>query len=168
MKRSTWAIVAAGVGGIAALLGQAPFERGVVINLSPSVPVGLYLPLPRAPTIGDFVLLSPPTSSRDLLYRRGYLRAGRPLIKILAAGPGMRVCRLGRRVWINGDTKLWARRTDVARRLMPTWSGCRLLKRDEVFVVGVHPLSFDSRYFGAVDHHLIFSTVLPILLFRDR
>jgi type IV secretory pathway protease TraF len=39
---------------------------------------------------------------------------------------------------------------------MPWWTGCRILNRDDVFLLNPDvPLSFDGRYFGVVDRSLI-------------
>ena len=40
--------------------------------------------------------------------------------------------------------------SDSGRRVLPSWSGCRVLEENELFLVGDTPDSFDSRYFGIV------------------
>ena len=88
------------------------------------------------------------------------------LVKIIAAGPGEVVCRLGARVWVGGHNPVWALRTDTLGRPLPDWSGCRRLRPNELFVLGRHSGSFDSRYFGPVNRHSVLSTLRPILAFR--
>lgn len=45
---------------------------------------------------------------------------------------------------------LHADRRDSQGTLLPFWIGCHTLLPTEVFLLGDHPSSFDSRYFGPV------------------
>jgi conjugative transfer signal peptidase TraF len=138
----------------------------LVINLTASMPVGLYAPHPDPPRTGDFVLVRLPTHLRHFAARRGYLPLNRLLLKMIAAGPGDVVCRLGSRVWAGGHSRVWALRTDASGRPLPDWHGCRRLRANQLFVLGLHANSFDSRYFGPVHRQTMLSTVRPILTFR--
>jgi conjugative transfer signal peptidase TraF len=139
---------------------QPPF----VLNLTASVPVGVYLRSAEALRVGDFAVVSTPPRYRDLAHRRGYLPRQRQLIKIAAARAGDAVCRMGSRVWIAGYSAVWTRRTDGTGRPLSAWQGCRVLKAPEVFVLGSHSHSFDSRYFGPIDRRLVMRRVIPILV----
>jgi len=140
--------------------------RPLVINLTSSVPVGLYVQSARPPRTDEFVLVRLPMHLRHFAAWRGYLPFNRLLVKIIAAGPGQVVCRLGARVWVGGHSAVWALRTDRLGRPLPNWSGCRRLRPNELFVLGRHSGSFDSRYFGSVNRHSVLSTLRPILAFR--
>lgn len=140
-------------------------RRPLVINLTSSVPVGLYTRSAAPPRTGDFVLVSLPTRLRAFAARRRYLPLNRLLLKIIAAGAGDVLCRLGPRVWAGGHTRVWALRTDALGRPLPNWRGCRRLRAHELFVLGRHPSSFDSRYFGPVPRQAVLSAVRPILAF---
>ncbi len=153
-----------GAAAIALSIGSGA-ERPFVLNLTASVPVGVYWRSQDAPRNGDFVVVSLPSLYRDLADRRGYIPRDRHLIKIIAAGAGELICRVGTRVWIAGHKSVWAKDSDAAGRRLPAWHGCRVLKASEVFVLGSHPDSFDSRYFGPIDRHLIAARVYPILVF---
>lgn len=139
---------------------QPPF----VLNLTASVPVGVYLRSAEALRVGDFAVVFIPPRYRDLAHRRGYLPRHRQLVKIAAARAGDAVCRMGSRVWIAGYRAVWVRRTDAAGRPLPTWHECRVLKANEVFVLGSRADSFDSRYFGPIDRRLVIGRVIPILV----
>jgi conjugative transfer signal peptidase TraF len=140
---------------------QPPF----VLNLTTSVPVGVYLRSAEAVRVGDFAVVSIPHRYRDLADRRGYLPRHRKLVKIVAARVGDAVCRMGPRMWIAGYSAVWSRRTDGEGRPLPAWHGCRVLKAHEVFVLGFHANSFDSRYFGPIDRRLGMGRVISILVF---
>ena len=136
----------------------------LVLNLTASVPVGLYLRSAEALRVGDFAVVSIPAAYRDLAHRRGYLPHHRQLVKIVAARAGDAVCRMGSRVWIAGYAAVWTRRTDGAGQPLPAWQGCRVLKAHETFVLGAHANSFDSRYFGPIDRRFVIGRAIPILV----
>ena len=141
-------------------------RRPLVINLTSSVPVGLYVHSARPPRTGEFVLVLLPMQLRHFAARRGYLPLNRLLVKIIAAGPGEVVCRLGARVWVGGHNRVWALRTDGLGRPLPYWSGCRRLRGSELFVLGTHSNSFDGRYCGPINRRSVLTVVQPILTFR--
>ena len=137
----------------------------LTFNLTPSVPMGLYLTLHRSPARGDVVLIEPSPQIRAFAAARGYVSARQFLLKIIAAATGDRVCRLGSAVWINGHIRAWARSIDRVGRALPTWHGCRALRLGEVFVLGSHQASFDSRYFGPVRTPNVVAVAYPIWIF---
>jgi conjugative transfer signal peptidase TraF len=145
---------------------MSPDHRYIVINLTASVPVGLYISSSAPPRVPDLTLIRLPIHLREYAARRGYLPVHRLLLKIVAAGPGDVVCRLGPRVWVGGHSRVWTLRTDAGGRPLPNWRGCRRLRADEFFVLGSHSGSFDSRYLGPVNRQSVISTVRPMLLFR--
>jgi conjugative transfer signal peptidase TraF len=157
-------LAATTLGCLAIALSLRPGDHsGPVINLTPSVPIGLYLRYPAAPRKGNFVLVRPPIHVRQLARGRGYLRVGRLMLKFVAAGPGDAVCRIGPRVWTGGHGWVWAYRNDARGRPLLQWSGCRRLRASERFVLGTNSASFDSRYFGPVDRKSVLSVVYPAI-----
>ena len=113
------------------------------------VPTGLYAIRGKASLhVGERVAIEPPPALRRLLAERGYLPAGVPLLKRVAAVSGQRVCRLQHRVTIDGDFAGAARARDRLGRPLPAWFGCRMLRTGELFVMNpAAPDSFDGRYF---------------------
>lgn len=164
VKRRILLAAVLGCVGIAAST-LSPEHRSLVINLTSSVPVGLYVRIAAPPRIGDFVLVRLPLHLRQFAAWRGYLPLNRLLLKIIAAGPGDVVCRLGSRVWAGGHSAVWALRTDVLGRPLPNWRGCRRLQANELFILGSHSGSFDSRYLGPVNRQSVLSVLRPILAF---
>ena len=139
--------------------------RSLIINLTASVPLGLYIRSRGQPKIGQMVLIRLPTSLRDFAAQRGYLPFGWLLIKSVTAGPGDVICRLASRVWIRGHSEVWALRVDGLGRPLPKWSGCQRLEASELFVLGTHSGSFDGRYFGPINRQSVVAVVRPILVF---
>ena len=97
-----------------------PLSRLLVWNVTASVPVGLYsiggkTGLQR----GDRVAIDPAFRLQKYLASRGYLPAGVPLIKEVAALGGDTVCRHDLLVTINGTAAGAARRLDSLGRELP-------------------------------------------------
>jgi conjugative transfer signal peptidase TraF len=121
-------------------------------NASASTPVGLYSLHPADQLrVGDLVAdLPPPTLSRFMAVRR-YLPLNVPLLKYVGALSGQTVCRQGLLVSVDGRRVAVALTRDHARRPLPVWQGCRLLRPGEIFLLNpAAPDSFDGRYFGVL------------------
>ena len=133
-----------------ALSGTDLWPTRVLYNASASVPLGWYaVGAPRDLQAGDIVVVRPPVTVAKLLVERGYLGDGVPLLKQLAAGPGMTVCRHEARISVEGTPAALARDADLAGRPLPRWEGCRTLGPAQVFLLNSGaPGSFDGRYFG--------------------
>ena len=119
-------------------------------NASPSSPVGLYaVRSPARLNPGDTAIAWPPSAARRLAAERHYLPAGVPLVKQVAATDGARVCARGKTILVNGRRAALRRSRDRAGRRLPWWSGCRRLRKGDLFLLAPDvPEAFDGRYFG--------------------
>lgn len=122
----------------------------VLLNSSASVPRGFYTRVDRPVTSGMFVTVRAVDVAPGYAESRDFTDAGDRFIKRVVAITGERVCADGSVVMV-GALRLERATHDSGGRALPTWSGCRVLDRDEVFLLGDTPDSFDSRYFGVVD-----------------
>jgi conjugative transfer signal peptidase TraF len=130
-------------------LAWKPAVPRLIWNASASVPAGLYsITRETPPRVGDLVAIRPPAPVSAFLAKRGYLPAGLPLLKHVAALPGARVCRSGVFVTVDGAGAARALRYDRVGRPLPKWDGCRIVGRGELFLLNASPQSLDSRYFG--------------------
>ena len=157
------ALAAVSVLGVAFAALAEPRPR-LVWNASPSAPVGLYwLAGGRAFERGDLVLAELPEPAASLAAERGYLPQSVPLIKRIVALDGDVVCAETGLISVNGRIVAARLAEDSAGRPMPTWSGCRMLRDGQVFLVmqGVHA-SFDGRYFGPVEAIAIVARLVPL------
>lgn len=136
-----------------------------VWNVSPSVPVGLYVLDSETLRVGDTVVLHLPPLAERLAVGRRYLPASGLLLKPIAAIAADRVCRWQAHVLINGRVQAKAALRDSAGRLLPTWQGCRLLRPDELFVLSPLSGSFDSRYFGPLPRNAVIGIARPLITF---
>ena len=151
----SWLFVTA-IGVILVAISTAQIvPKRLVWNASPSIPIGFYWVTYSLPKRGDIVLVELPEPYRIIADQRGYLPKNLPALKRVRALSGDEVCRIGRKIWINGATVSVAQLHDFHGLKLLEWSGCRTLKPDEVFLLTDHPKSFDGRYFGPVDRSAI-------------
>jgi conjugative transfer signal peptidase TraF len=149
-----------------AILSLTPTERAMpwlVWNASASAPVGLYRVTDAPAERGALVLVRPPADVAALAAELGYLPAGVPLIKRVAAVAGDHVCAVGSAVVLHTQTVIRRLEADAAGRPLPRWSGCRRLADGEVFLLMADaPRSFDSRYFGPVPLASVMGRLVPL------
>jgi type IV secretory pathway protease TraF len=166
MRRQTlWAGLAlAGVALIAASF--LPRQPLFVWNFTANAPVGLYRTLPRPLFVpvaarGDWVAVEPSPALRAATAELGVLERGRLLVKRVAAASGDEACREGAEVRINGVLTVTARLARSSGAPLPSWSGCRRLGPEDIFLLGQADGSFDGRYFGVTNAREI---VAPLAL----
>lgn len=135
----------------------------LIWNTTASMPPGLYRVVRAEPTRGQVVVTRLPPSVETRAVALGFLRAGTPVVRRIAAVAGDVVCRFGAVVTINGRLVAIARRADRHTPNSPLWQGCRRLASSEVFLLGHHPRSFDGRYFGPIDLRLYLGVAHPLL-----
>lgn len=168
-RRRTLASMAVGLCAVAfgAVVDAVPL---LVWNVTPSVPVGLYLIVPaRRLRAGDLVAAEPPQALARFLAGRGYVPPDTPLLKRIAAAEGQQVCRTGDRIIIGNVFEGTVLARDRRGRPLPRWQGCRRLGADDVFLMNAHiPDSFDGRYFGPLSTKHILGRAVPLVRPKDR
>ena len=148
--RRVWTIACTLLAAAACAASFTHIKDLVLYNPSPSVPVGFYWRTDEAPELGDYVTVRAADVAPRYAALRGFADADDRFIKRVAAGGGTRVCASATLVHIGADITLTRHLTDSANRPLPSWSGCRVLAEDEVFLLGDTDDSFDSRYWGPV------------------
>jgi len=145
--------------------------RTLRVNVTPSVPLGLYRIVKVPAGRGSLVEICPPPGLTSFGLHRGYIGHGpcpgkaRPLLKKVLAVPGDRIVltRMGivrRGVLIPSSAP---RTTDSEGRPLPHLRlGIWHVPAGSIWLYGPHPLSFDSRYFGPVAADLIRNTLVPL------
>jgi len=146
--------------GLSAALWPIP---RLIWNVSASAPVGLYGVVPHAPIArGELVLATLPRAARTLAAARGYLPAGTPIVKHVAARAGDTVCSHGDIITVDGRPVAKRLLADTRGRPLPAWHGCQTLRAGQVFLVNAPADSFDSRYFGPVERRAILGKLVAI------
>lgn len=138
------------------------YAAGFRLNVTPSLPRGIYHEAGGQPGRGDLVAFCLSGPWAGLARERGYLAPGacasglRPLLKQVAALPGddVYVSSLGIIVISDTDMIFWRtplRRQDAKGQELPE-SALRsgAVPQDMTLVLAAHPGSFDGRFFGLV------------------
>jgi conjugative transfer signal peptidase TraF len=145
-------------------------RRFVQVNLSPSLPRGLYRPVSLPLARGRLVSACIPETMARVALHRGYLSHGKcpgdaaPVLKILAGLPGDRIDVTASGVLINGTAlrSSAARAQDGhGRRLSAVPPGVYRL-RGCYWLASPHPESWDSRYFGCLPPESIRDVLVPV------
>ena len=140
-----------------ALLASAPAlpelvaNPPAIINETISMQKGLYVRIGGVGELkhGDIIAMPMNQNAKDYLGSKLGYPADTMLLKRVAALPGETACREAGRVSVPRRA-VHANRRDSQGTLLPLWVGCHTLLPTEVFLLGDHPSSFDSRYFGPV------------------
>ena len=137
-----------------------PCCAGLRINLTSSLPKGIYALCPGTPGKGDFVTFCLEGEFADLARKRGYLQAGscpsglRPLLKRVAGLPGDSIPK---------NLHIWS--ADSLGRAMPSALQTGIIPSGMALVLAEHPGSFDGRYFGLVPLDAL-QRVKPVISFN--
>lgn len=135
-------------------------QRVVLLNMSPSMPRGVWRTHPVSEE-DELVSLTPPPEAITW----GCVRRTQVLIKRVWAREGETVCQHGRVLYKRASPTRLVRTsllTSQGELLTLGWKGCQTLKKDELFVLGQHPSSCDSRFFGPVHTSRVRARVSPL------
>jgi conjugative transfer signal peptidase TraF len=145
----------------AAMSSQQP---PIIINETISMAKGAYVRVADVTMLkrGDIIALPMTSSAKAYLTKELAYPDKTLLIKRVAGLSGDVMCRRGTTVTINAQT-VHAFRRDRFGTLLPYWGGCHVLLEQEVFLLGDHPSSFDSRYFGPVTKDQLIGTYRGVM-----
>lgn len=149
--------------GIGTLAFFHPAPR-LIWNATASTPTGLYAlhPLGSLHPL-ELVVVRPPEPIASYLADGGFLPKGVPLLKHVMALPGQTVCRDGDVVTVDHVEVGVAHDRDHLNRPLPRWSGCRVLRSGELFLMNpTVPDSLDGRYFGPLPVASIVARAVPL------
>jgi signal peptidase I len=123
----------------------------MILNETPSMAKGAYVRVGEvdALKIGDIIAIPMNSAARNYLVKKLGYPKDTMLIKRVAGLSGDLVCRQDGVVTIK-KSALVAARSDRQGNHLQAWNGCRILSPNQVFLLGDHQASFDSRYFGPV------------------
>jgi conjugative transfer signal peptidase TraF len=149
---------------LAASLGLAayrPAAPALLLNTTPSEPLGLYHRIDTPIRPGVRIAFRPPAAARAFLNHTGQGRVS--LLKTVVAGPGAVACVEGAVLVVDGRRLGSVAARDRSGRALPHWSGCRRLAADEHLVFSsAIPNSFDSRYYGPIRQAEILGVYAPM------
>jgi conjugative transfer signal peptidase TraF len=145
-------LIAAAVLTIIAGAGCRALASRLTINVTASMPRGLYLLRPPGGSLrrGDAVYLAVPVSIRPLVAARRYLPPNFRLLKRVVALPGDHVCTHDERYVVGNQVLSIIASHDQAGRPLDAFSFCAIVQSGTAFVAAHGESSLDSRYFGPV------------------
>jgi len=145
-------------------VGKLP--KSYYLNLSPSVPLGLYrIAAPTHLAVGDLVVFDPPEEAHSFLYGRHWLPQGWPLIKYVGALAGETFSVESASFHINNKyIGMVYDRDDEGRTLLKI-TGTHIVEPGMFLPVSPYSRSFDGRYFGTVPVNSIKGKASPLWLY---
>lgn len=153
--------------------------KGYIINVSPSLPLGIYktIPIIEPLEVGDMVEVQIPKELFAIMQERGYkkkeamVKVG-TLLKIIQGKEGdvfsLEETEIGKRIVKNGTIVLgFAFLQDGQGRAFITPKEWKVGK-GEYFLMGKHPRSYDSRYFGPIKAEYITRKACPVWTWKGE
>ncbi len=143
----------------------------VTINISHSLPRGLYwlteVKEPEDIEIGDIVLFDTPEKAKKYIYGRGYQnRDVKQILKMVAATEKDQITKKDSRLYINGFSNYRFLMKDSLGNPLPQLSTEELQPHEgDLFVIGTHYRSFDSRYYGVIKRSNVKATAKLLIKF---
>ena len=159
MKKRRWIAIAV---TLFVMLGFLLYPQLVFINVTASIPLGIYVRIP-ATTFrdGDIVVYEPPEDMKQLAVENGWLKSERFYFikKIATSGT---VYSVGVRFSINGmDAGPVVEQTPRGIEL-PSHKGTHIVPEGSFLPYGTNQYSFDGRYEGTVPMKSIIARVVPV------
>jgi conjugative transfer signal peptidase TraF len=159
------------VGGCAWVVASVGRLVGVRVNVSPSLPMGVYRVTGARVKEGALVEVCLPTQvgawavARGYLWRGGCAGGAAALGKRVVGWVGDTVEVRDDGVYVDGARLVGSRplECDTKGRPLPRWRGRVVLRRGEMWLAGTASArSFDSRYFGAVSRAAVVAVLVPV------
>lgn len=160
-RSAVLAVAAAFVAGLIVTETIRPDPR-LIWNRTPSAPIGLYWIEDRLPLLNGWALLSGKSPGGRWIAAHGFLADDWPIIKRVRGVAGDEICRSDREIYVNGVLIARALEQGNPAIKLPVWSGCRMLRRGEFFLLNDHPHSLDGRYFGVTRTEEIDGTAILV------
>ncbi|MEG0426197.1 MAG: signal peptidase I [Cetobacterium sp.] len=137
------------------ILGTYLLGEVIEINLSPSMPVGIYREYKAIKTDiekEDIVIFPIPEKVESYVHGRGYLPKDiKNLMKRVKGITGDKIEIKDYKLYINGKYIKNVRKLDSLGMKLPEVNGQSfIVKENELFVLGDEENSFDSLYFGVI------------------
>ncbi len=163
----------AAIGAVISIAEGALLASGIWVNLSSSVPPGIYREDGGEIARGDCVLSCIPGSAAAIAFERGYVGWGAcpfhtaPVGKLAAGIPGDKARISSSGMEVNGTALPGSAPlgTDGEGRELAPFNLDRTLGEGEYLLAGSTAQSYDSRYFGPAGEGEVKGRIKPIYLF---
>ncbi len=140
--------------------------RVLFLNLSRSIPRGLYLRVPLGTVkVGETVAYMPTDDVVMLMREREWIADGQeplPFLKYIGGLPGDSFSAQGHRFFINGKYVGEILDADIKGQALPQLRGEHEIQEWEFLPLASNPNGFDGRYTGCVPFNRIIAKVVPV------
>lgn len=161
-ERKKRAYIAAAVTVFVLFVNLTP--KLVYLNVTASLPLGLYLAIPgMSLRPGDIVIYKPTERVRQMVKERGYGTGEETFMKHVGALPGDIYGVFGDSLLINREKKGLVQRQDNAGNPMPVEEGWHVVPQGQFLPLGEKVNSLDGRYTGTVPIDSIITRAIPLL-----
>ncbi len=158
------------VPGILFFIFSASQYLGVMINTSSSMPLGFYIKSNAKINRGDIVAFCLQRRYTKTGLQNHYLKSGfecdgaTPMIKQVIAIPGDHVRLADKYISVNNKIYFYATmHHDRLGRNLKSFPRGTYFSKNEYWLIGTHdPHSWDSRYWGPVQHQQIITRLTPL------
>lgn len=149
-------------------LGLLLIGGTIAINISESLPVGIYMQTtPKQIKSGDIILFYSETINQTAA-KRGYIKPGSQLGKRVLAVGGDNL-QTGEKTIINGEVvSSKIQQKDSQKRPMEIFQFEGIVPSGKIFVLGDTPGSYDSRYYGFVNESDINKKLKPLWVWNAQ
>lgn len=151
--------------GSVCVCGVALKKRWVLVNLTPSMPRGVWRHT-ELETSSRRVTLVPPKQA----VAWGCASSDQLLLKHIWAREGEHICMKGHTFYKASAPKSVYRAVVLSRQGRPlklAWQGCQRVPEHHVFVLGQTSSSCDSRFFGPVHRSALRGSARPLLTWEE-
>ena len=146
-------------------------SASLYLNLTKSLPVGIYVRVPKFElSRGDYIVYEPSEEIQNLIRENGWGDGKEKFLKKVAgvSGDEYEVDEKHRIFLINGKYAGQVFRTDSAGNELPQLVGKNKVGTDEVLPCGTNLRSFDGRYTGAIKISEIEAKVVPLIILDEE
>lgn len=148
------------------IMGYIPLPKLFTINVSASMPLGIYLlEAPEDINRGDIIVFEADDDVMSIAYERGWMKPGMHFLKyVYAVGGDVYSIKNGRYI-VNGVDKGAVQKYDSESRTLPSFlhEGDYVVP-DGYILTGTPAMnSFDSRYYGPVPINRVYNKAKYVL-----
>ena len=139
-------------------------ERIIYVNLTDSVPRGVYVRVPKNKIMrGDYIIYEPTEKIQKIMIANGWSKGKEKFLKIAVGISGDKY-EIGENFIVNRKNLGRVFAKDSSGHELPKIYGKYEVAEGEILPAGTNVKSFDGRYTGTIKESEIEAKVVPIIL----
>ena len=139
-------------------------EKIIYVNLTDSVPRGVYVRVPKNKIMrGDYIVYEPTEKIQKIMVANGWSNGKEKFLKIVVGISGDKY-EIGENFIVNGKNLGEVLAKDSEGHELPNIYGKYKVGAGEILPAGTNVKSFDGRYTGTIKESEIEAKVVPIIL----